>query len=112
MFDITSGISYKSVNRWYSDIRRECPLIPIVLCGNKVDCKDRRVNVSDIDFHRNNNINYYDISAKSNFNFEKPFLDIARSLISSNITFIESPAVLPPECVVSDSQLAEWSRME
>lgn len=31
-------------------------------------------------FHRKKNLQYYDISAKSNYNFEKPFLWLARKL--------------------------------
>lgn len=41
---------------------------------------------------------YYDISAKSNYNFEKPFLWLARKLIGdANLEFTEMPALLPPE---------------
>ena len=29
-------------------------------------------------FHRKKNLQYYDVSAKSNYNFEKPFLWLAR----------------------------------
>ena len=41
---------------------------------------------------------YYDISAKSNYNFEKPFLWLARQLIGDpNLEFVAMPALLPPE---------------
>ena len=41
---------------------------------------------------------YYDISAKSNYNFEKPFLWLARKLTGdANLEFTEMPALLPPE---------------
>lgn len=41
---------------------------------------------------------YYDISAKSNYNFEKPFLWLARKLIGDpNLDFVAAPALLPPE---------------
>lgn len=41
---------------------------------------------------------YYDISAKSNYNFEKPFLWLARKLIGDpNLEFVAMPALLPPE---------------
>ena len=46
--------------------------------GNKVDIKDRKVKAKSIVFHRKKNLQYYDISAKSNYNFEKPFLWLAR----------------------------------
>ena len=59
---------------------RVCENIPIVLTGNKVDIKDRKVKAKSIVFHRKKNLQYYDISAKSNYNFEKPFLWLARFL--------------------------------
>lgn len=49
---------------------------------------------------------YYDISAKSNYNFEKPFLWLARKLVGDpNLEFVEMPALAPPE-VVMDATLA------
>ena len=71
MFDVTSRISYKSVPNWHRDLVRVCENIPIVLVGNKVDVKDRKVKAKMINFHRKKNLAYYDISAKSNYNFEK-----------------------------------------
>ena len=44
---------------------------------------------------------YYDLSAKSNYNIEKPFLYIARKLVGDpNLEFVQMPAVLPPEAEV------------
>ncbi len=41
---------------------------------------------------------YYDISAKSNYNFEKPFLWLARKLAGdANLEFVAMPALEPPE---------------
>jgi len=61
-------------------IFRVCENIPIVLCGNKVDVKNRQVKAKQVTFHRKKNLQYYEISAKSNYNFEKPFLYLARKL--------------------------------
>ncbi|MBE3044725.1 hypothetical protein IMZ48_19620 [Candidatus Bathyarchaeota archaeon] len=55
----------------------------MVLCGNKVDVKERKVKAKTITFHRKKNLQYYDISAKSNYNFEKPFLWLARKLVGN-----------------------------
>lgn len=45
-----------------------------------------------------NSLQYYDISAKSNYNFEKPFLWLARKLIGDpNLEFVAMPALVPPE---------------
>ena len=81
MFDVTSRVTYKNVPNWHRDLVRVCENIPIVLTGNKVDIKDRKVKAKSIVFHRKKNLQYYDISAKSNYNFEKPFLWLARKLI-------------------------------
>ena len=61
-------------------VYRVCENIPIVLCGNKVDVKNRQVKAKQVTFHRKKNLQYYEISAKSNYNFEKPFLYLARKL--------------------------------
>jgi hypothetical protein len=81
MFDVTSRITYKNVPNWHRDLVRVCEAIPIVLVGNKVDVKERKVKAKQITFHRKKNLQYYDISAKSNYNFEKPFLWLARKLV-------------------------------
>ena len=83
MFDVTSRITYKNVPNWHRDLVRVCENIPIVLVGNKVDVKDRKVKAKTITFHRKKNLQYYDISAKSNYNFEKPFLWLARKLVGN-----------------------------
>ena len=46
--------------------------------------KDRKVKAKQITFHRKKNLQYYEISAKNNYNFEKPFLWIARKLAGDN----------------------------
>merc|ERR1712224_1011363 len=67
MFDVTSRITYKNVPNWHRDIVRVCENIPIVLVGNKVDVKDRQVKAKNIQFHRKRNLQYYDLSARSNY---------------------------------------------
>merc|ERR1711937_720606 len=80
MLDVTSRVTYKNVPNWHRDLVRVCENIPICLVGNKVDVKDRKVKAKTITFHRKKDLQYYDISAKSNYNFEKPFLWLARRL--------------------------------
>jgi len=105
MFDVTSRGTYKNVPNWHRDIVRVCDNIPMVLVGNKVDCLDRQVKAKQITFHRKKNLQYYDVSAKSNYNFEKPFLWLAKRLANDpNLCFIEATAVKPP-MMVMDQQL-------
>jgi GTP-binding nuclear protein Ran len=96
MFDVTSRITYKNVPNWHRDIVRVCENIPIVLVGNKVDVKDRQVKAKQIQFHRKRNLQYYDLSARSNYNFEKPFLWLARRLTNQpNLQFVGQFAKAP-----------------
>lgn len=107
MFDVTSRVTYKNVPNWHRDLVRVCENIPIVLCGNKVDVKDRKVKAKAIVFHRKKNLQYYDISAKSNYNFEKPFLFLARKLTGdATLEFIAMPALQPAEVVMDPEHLA------
>merc|ERR1712015_127007 len=107
MFDVTSRVTYKNVPNGHRDLIRVCENIPIVLCGNKVDVKERKVKAKTITFHRKKNLQYYDISAKSNYNFEKPFLWLAKKLIGDpNLEFTAMPALLPPETQINP----EWQK--
>ncbi|PIA65484.1 hypothetical protein AQUCO_00100764v1 [Aquilegia coerulea] len=45
MFDVTARLTYKNVPTWHRDLCRVCENIPIVLCGNKVDVKNRDPNL-------------------------------------------------------------------
>ncbi|KAI8357540.1 P-loop containing nucleoside triphosphate hydrolase protein [Mortierella sp. GBAus27b] len=111
MFDLTSRITYKNVPNWYRDLNRVCEGIPIVLCGNKVDIKERKIKPKAIDFYRKKSLQYYDISAKSNYNFEKPFLWLARKLSHPDLEFVASPALAPAEAQI-DSKLMELYMQE
>lgn len=106
MFDVTSRITYKNVPNWHRDLVRVCENIPVVLCGNKVDVKERKVKAKSITFHRKKNLQYYDISAKSNYNFEKPFLWLARKLAGNpSLEFVAAPALAPPEVQIDAEQM-------
>merc|ERR1719197_541068 len=110
MFDVTSRITYKNVPNWHRDIVRVCENIPIVLVGNKVDVKDRQVKAKNIQFHRKRNLQYYDLSARSNYNFEKPFLWLARRLTKQpNLQFVGQFAKAP-EIQIDAALIAQHER--
>ena len=95
MFDVTSRQTYKNVPNWHRDVVRVCENIPLVLVGNKVDVMDRTVKAKQITFHRRRCLQYYDISAKSNYNFEKPFLWLAKRLANDNeLSFTKAPVLV------------------
>ena len=77
MFDLTSSKSYLDLSTFLMKNKAE---VPLIIVGNKCDVKDRKVSARHIAIHRRLNCPYYDISSKSNYNFEKPFLHLARIL--------------------------------
>jgi GTP-binding nuclear protein Ran len=106
MFDVTSRQTYKSVPNWHRDVIRVCENIPIVLCGNKVEVKDRKVKPKAINYHRKKNLPYFELSAKTNLNFEKPFIWIARKLSGdARLEFVEESALAPPEAEIDMEQM-------
>jgi GTP-binding nuclear protein Ran len=103
MFDVTSRTTYKSVPKWYKDITRVSGEVPTVLVGNKVDVKDRSVKARQILFPRKYGIQYYDISAKSNYQYEKPFIYLIRKLLNDpKVELVESPILQPAEFVLTE----------
>jgi len=96
-FDLTARLTYKNVPNWHRDFVRVAPDVPVVLVGNKVDVKDRVVKAKSIIFHRKKNMQYFELSAKSNFNIEKPFLYLIRRLArDDSVVLVEAYAPLPP----------------
>jgi GTP-binding nuclear protein Ran len=111
MFDVCSRITYQNVPKWYKDLVRVCENIPIVLVGNKVDVKDRKVKAKMITFHRKKNLQYYDISAKSNYQFEKPFVWLLRRLTGeNNLSLVEAPVLAPGEVQIDQAQLQQMQQ--
>lgn len=90
MFDVTNQKSFESVEKWVLDVFRVIPInIPIALCGNKVDVMDRVVKAEQIQpYIEKFGFHYFDVSAKSNYNYEKPFLYLLRKLTNKeNLQF-------------------------
>eukprot|EP00928_Gymnodinium_smaydae_P002832 TRINITY_DN11034_c0_g1_i1.p1 TRINITY_DN11034_c0_g1~~TRINITY_DN11034_c0_g1_i1.p1 ORF type:complete len:254 (+),score=25.93 TRINITY_DN11034_c0_g1_i1:49-810(+) len=113
MFDVTSRITYQNVPKWFQDIQRACGSLPCVLVGNKVDVKEREVKAQNISFHRKRGIRYYDVSAKSNYNFEMPFLYLAQRLTGQpDLRFIGNFAKAPEASMPLDAERALQAERE
>ncbi len=102
-FDVNNISSYNNASQWANSIHNILPTAPIVICGNKCDRRDRKVPIANIDIHRtlstewDRTVHYYDISSKSNYNFDKPFLFMARQLTNKeDLQFVPSPGIVPP----------------
>ena len=111
MFDDGSRITYKNVPKWFKDISRVCDNIPIVLVENKVDLADRKVKARQILFPRKHGIQYYDISAKSNYQFEKPFVWLLKRLTNDpSLTLVEAPILQAKEIEISEQQINDMQK--
>lgn len=62
-------------------------------------------------FIEKKNLQYYDISAKSNYNFEKPFLWLARKITGDpNLEFVCMPALKPAEVELSEDLREQYEK--
>ena len=62
-------------------------------------------------FHRKKNLQYYEISAKSNINYERPFLYLAKKLTGKeDLCFKDDVALAPPEIEVDSALRAQNER--
>ncbi|EEH11364.1 small GTPase RanA [Histoplasma capsulatum G186AR] len=97
MFDVTSRTTYKNVLTWYGELRKAAgDEIPIVLCGNKVDVKGRKVRYGDITSGLEAGLQYYDISVKRDFNIKEPFLWLTRKLVgNASLEFVPDTSTPP-----------------
>lgn len=71
-FDVTSKITYKNVPNWHKDILRVRPDIPVVLCANKIDIKERKVKGKSITYPSKHKIGYFEISVLKRICLKKP----------------------------------------
>lgn len=81
MFDLTSRITYKNVPKWHRDLLRIVSTIPVVLLGNKADDGDRKLRSNDIEFHKEKEIPFFEISCLTRFQVELPILSLLRTLV-------------------------------
>jgi GTP-binding nuclear protein Ran len=91
MFDLTRKNTFNNLGTWIRDVKRVCENIPCVVVGNKCDVLDRIKEEELAMALQGSGLIYYSISTKSNYNFEKPFLYLARTLMKDeSLYFTES----------------------
>ena len=76
-YDCSDQKTYKNIPKYIEKVRKLCNNIPIVLCGNKGDLRDKIRRPEKLPY-----LNTWEviISAKSNYNIQKPFLWLARKM--------------------------------
>ncbi|KAH8318935.1 hypothetical protein KR074_012391, partial [Drosophila pseudoananassae] len=80
VFDVTSRASFNTLDRWRDEFLmhanpQDPAHFPFIVVGNKVDLGNRIVSIREVNewFQRNNNIPYYDTSAKEGTNLDLAF---------------------------------------
>ena len=92
MFDTSKQESFPHALDRIDEIRRVMGNIPIVLCGNKIENYVFILNIRVV-LNDYPNVQYYDISAKTNYQFDKPFLHLGRKLMGEDFNFVEFPPI-------------------
>lgn len=103
MFDVCSRVSYRAIPAYVASVQAD---LPVAICGNKVDSRDRKVLAQNITYHRDlqlfrsGSMAYYEVSSKSNYQYERPFMFLIRQVTGrKDLVFVEAPAVAPPVVV-------------
>lgn len=83
IFDVTSHSSFENILFWHRKLLNGGGgAIPIVLCGNKIDIKSRKVTLYEIKQSWGKRLKYFDISAKTKASICEPFLYLAEKLLN------------------------------
>jgi 50S ribosomal subunit-associated GTPase HflX len=75
-------------------------MVQVVLVGNKVDVRERKVSASQVTFHKARGIQYIEISAKSGLHLDSPLEALAQRLLGE------------PELTIVPRGLAESGEVE
>ena len=73
VFDLNNKDTYNSIKQWINDVEEHCPNIKKILLGNKSDLEK---NVSEEiikNFAKENNLQYFETSAKNGTNIKEAF---------------------------------------
>jgi len=87
IFDLTYMKSFKNIKNWLKEIKDINKTIPIILLGNKCDLDNKReVSKEEAEqFAKENNLKYFETSAKNNINIKEGFEEIANKIYDTNI---------------------------
>ena len=97
-FDLTNRDSYIHIVRWHMFMKFISGDIPCILCGTKVDSKDRVIPVHKILFHRKLSYPYFEISSTTNYKIQDVLLEITRKILDTpTLSFTEDVPLKEPE---------------
>ena len=89
VFDLTNRNSFESLPKWISELQQYLHNIPIAIVGNKLDLTKenttaRRVTEEEaMEFSKNNNMSYFETSAKEGDGVDHIFLHLSEKILTT-----------------------------
>jgi len=92
-FDITSKISFDSLDNWISEIYLHVGKIPLIIVGNKADLEGQReVSREQAEvFTQNKRLNYIETSAKEGKGVNEMFFSLSSMMLATSSQIKEMP---------------------
>lgn len=81
-FDVTRKITYKNLDKWFKEVKRHCPDIPIICVANKIDV-DPSMAKKKFNFAVTNQLPFYFVSASDGTNIVKVFTEAIKLAIKN-----------------------------
>jgi len=106
IFSIDNHASFVKVKSYLNMVFKYNKNPLIFLIGNKFDLKDRReVSIQEaIDFAREQNIKYFEVSSKLNFNIQNSFEEIAQDIMNKNNEEVSQQLFLEDEVKIENNK--------
>ncbi|XP_046841209.1 ras-related protein Rab-35-like [Xenia sp. Carnegie-2017] len=84
VYDVTSAETFVNVKRWLHEIEQNCDDVARVLVGNKNDCPEKKVVITEdaTNFSQQIGIKMFETSAKDNINVEAVFTEITKDVLA------------------------------
>lgn len=96
-FDRTSRLSFRNVPTWIKELR-SVKDVPILLVGTKSDLKATSIGMNTIRMMCNDHdVEYHELSTKTNNNIQAPFLSLARRLQGNEELCFSDPIEAPKQ---------------
>lgn len=102
LFDTTNVASFTMVPEYIQIVSKITN--NIVVCGNKVDDKNRKVKWRHIT--KQAFAKYYDVSCRSNYHHGLPIEYLISNHLNTNFVLVEQDAIDPPEVTVTPADMA------
>ncbi|KAK4878058.1 hypothetical protein RN001_010564 [Aquatica leii] len=101
VYDVTNGDSFANVKRWLHEIEQNCDVVNRILVGNKNDCPDRKVVLTEDAkrFADTMGIQLFETSAKDNINVEEMFISVTRLVLRAKLEMKERQNVTQNDVV-------------